>query len=120
MNRVKKILIQPYCLWTLITSPLFNSKWYRTKYNDINIFYKIFPILHYYLHGWKELRNPGPNFNTKYYLDRYNDVKLANINPLFHYERTGKNEKRECNNTIHLYNHINSSIYTITPIFRQF
>lgn len=111
MNRVKKILIQPYCLWTLITSPLFNSKWYRTKYNDINIVYKIFPILHYYLHGWKELRNPSPNFNTKYYLDRYNDVKLANINPLFHYERIGRKENREYNNTKHIYNQINNSTF---------
>lgn len=55
------------------------------------------PALHYCMFGWREGRQPGPDFDSITYLQLNTDVKDAGINPLFHYERYGKDENRSFN-----------------------
>ena len=52
------------------------------------------PLQHYWEHGWKEGRNPGPKFTVNTYLDRYSDVRDAGLEPLGHYIRHGRSEGR--------------------------
>lgn len=69
-------------------SPLFDARWYRKAYPDISK--RWFSLcLHYCLHGWREGRNPSPWFGTARYLQDNPDVRMADINPLAHYERKG-------------------------------
>lgn len=75
----------------LAKSRLFDKKWYLATYTDV----KSDPISHYLNIGWKEKRQPSLFFDGNKYLDTYFDVKDANINPLVHYERFGKKEKRK-------------------------
>jgi len=50
--------------------------------------------MHFVRHGWKEERNPSQEFEIGYYLKKYPDVKNSGMNPLVHYIRYGKNERR--------------------------
>ena len=50
---------------------------------------------HYYYKGYKESKNPSEKFDNDYYLNYHKDVKDANINPLVHYLKNGKKEKRK-------------------------
>lgn len=76
------------------SSRIFNTL-YRLKNRFIDmVIIKISPALHYYAHGWKEGRDPGPNFSTDGYLSLYPDVRAAGMNPLEHYELHGRSEGR--------------------------
>lgn len=66
----------------------FDSKWYTQQYN-ININ----PTLHYLYIGWKEGFNPSLKFDNNLYLSFYDDVRRAQINPLLHYEKFGKQKR---------------------------
>lgn len=70
-------------------SRLFDSKWYYSMYDDVADS-GVNPAKHYYLHGWKEGRDPSGEFSTKEYLELYADVKNARMCPLYHYERYGR------------------------------
>jgi hypothetical protein len=74
-------------------SPLMNRDWYLSTYKDVKN-HNCDPVLHYMVHGWLEMRDPGPHFNTQKYLTVNQDVRNANINPLIHYLENGKKEKR--------------------------
>ncbi|MGU3329543.1 hypothetical protein ACLBXB_21650 [Methylobacterium mesophilicum] len=52
------------------------------------------PLIHFYLYGWREGRDPSATFSTNYYLDTNTDVADADINPLIHYARLGEVEGR--------------------------
>ena len=70
-------------------SKFFNSEWYIKKYSlDANTD----PYIHYLTDGWRKGYDPSPLFSTNQYLHDNYDVKLANLNPLYHYEKWGKNE----------------------------
>ena len=72
-------------------SDYFDAMWYRNTYKDtINMD----PAVHYLTIGWREYRSPGPSFSTLLYLNRYNDAREMDINPLLHYEKIAKAEKR--------------------------
>lgn len=71
-------------------SRFFDSKWYKKNYPDVlgN------PIVHYLTEGWQKGYQPSSKFDGNGYLEEYPDVKEAQMNPLVHYERFGKQEKR--------------------------
>ena len=52
------------------------------------------PIDHYAAQGWREGKDPNPNFSTTWYLAQYPDVAAAGTNPLLHYLRHGRAERR--------------------------
>ncbi|MDR2337988.1 MAG: glycosyltransferase family 92 protein [Deltaproteobacteria bacterium] len=74
-------------------SSYFNSFWYRTSY-PYRITKIMFPAKHYFKIGWKQNLNPSLKFSTQLYLDNNLDVKQAGLNPLYHYEKYGKQEGR--------------------------
>ncbi|OUP11235.1 hypothetical protein B5F34_03870 [Mediterranea sp. An20] len=53
------------------------------------------PLEHYYYLGWKEGCNPSSAFSNDAYLNYYMDLQGGKMNPLLHYERLGKKEKRK-------------------------
>ncbi len=53
------------------------------------------PLMHYALHGWREMRDPSPAFSTRFYLDANADVREAGENPLRHYLVFGQKEQRD-------------------------
>ena len=50
------------------------------------------PLLHFYLHGGKEGRNPGSEFDTNFYLSNYPIAGKSNLNPVIHYLRLGRGQ----------------------------
>lgn len=81
-------------LYLIQTSSLFNENWYLEHNPDIAQA-KSDPVVHYWLLGGFEGRDPGPDFSSAQYLNSYADVKQAGINPLVHYLRFGEHEGRE-------------------------
>jgi glycosyltransferase involved in cell wall biosynthesis len=101
---------------TIYKSGHFNKAWYWSMYPDVflraqekriwkymdsnNVILKkmarviTHPIWHYILRGVYEGRNPAPFFDTKFYLSENPDVIRTKLNPLYHYCRYGKLEKR--------------------------
>ncbi len=73
-----------------------------SKYFDEDYYLKNYPeslfsanaAKHYLETGWKKGYNPSSHFSTEKYLRFYADIQNANINPLLHYEKYGKIEKR--------------------------
>ncbi len=74
-------------------SPLFDREWYASNYQDVGSD-SIDAAEHYFLHGWKEGRNPSRHFDSNWYLSTYPDVAEAGINPLVHFLQSGHNEAR--------------------------
>ena len=66
--------------------------WYRNTYTDLGE--QVNPIDHYAAQGWREGKDPNPNFSTTWYLAQYPDVAAAGTNPLLHYLRHGRAERR--------------------------
>ena len=52
-------------------------------------------VEHYIKQGWKKGYNPSSEFNTNKYLKINKDIKESGINPLEHYLKYGKKEKRK-------------------------
>jgi hypothetical protein len=52
------------------------------------------PVVHFLVHGWREMRDPHPSFSIADYLEAYPDIAAAGINPYVHYLRTGRAEGR--------------------------
>jgi hypothetical protein len=52
------------------------------------------PLWHFVNHGWKKGFSPGRDFDTAYYLMKNDDVRLAQLNPLYHYLKYGRSERR--------------------------
>ena len=75
-------------------SSLFDADWYRSTYPDVQQA-GVDPLLHYFDHGWREGRNPGPDFNSSSYLRGNPDVASLGVNPLLHYVEFGRSEGRE-------------------------
>ena len=73
-------------------SPFFDGGWYAAAYADI--LDGMEPAEHYLSVGWLLECSPGPVFDGMEYLRQNRDVAAANVNPLLHYERTGRAEGR--------------------------
>ena len=74
-------------------APHFDAAYYLSAYPDVATA-GVDPLLHYYVTGWREGRNPSRGFNTLYYLRHYPDVASADINPLLHFVLAGEIEGR--------------------------
>ena len=72
-------------------SDLFDKEWYCRKYLQSE---EKDPVCYFTNIGWKLGHNPSPWFSTKDYLEEYHDVKEAGMNPLVHYEKSGREEFR--------------------------
>lgn len=75
-------------------SSYFDAEWYFSNYK-ISDKYKNCLEKHYLYIGWKLGFNPSSRFSNDLYLNFYRDVKLSKINPLLHYELSGKKEFRK-------------------------
>lgn len=55
------------------------------------------PALHYYIDGWREMRDPRPDFSTRSYLEERPELLELQINPFLHFIRKqqGSEAKRE-------------------------
>lgn len=80
------------------SSYYFDWKWYVNRYN-LKISNSIMAAQHYLEKGWKLFYDPSPYFVTIAYLITNWDVKVAECNPLLHYEKCGKDENRNIGNT---------------------
>ena len=79
----------------ILNSCLFDEKWYVQSYfSDPDIDKNFNPIFHYLLEGAYNEYNPNPIFSTTYYFTMNKDVEKKGINPLLHYIKHGKKEKR--------------------------
>ena len=74
-------------------SRYFDEAYYLRNYGDqID---GTLPAFHYLLIGWQLGYNPSESFCNDTYLAEYKDVFMSGINPLLHYERYGRKEKRK-------------------------
>ena len=75
----------------ILNSSYFDKEWYENTYDlseDID------PVDHYLHEGYIKRYNPGPNFSTQEYFDCNRDIKRVLVNPLVHYELSGRKENR--------------------------
>ena len=70
----------------------FDSEWYMAEYGKIIA--GADPAVHYLVRGWKNGLCPGPCFDGRQYLAKNPDIAKVLINPLLHYERSGRKEGR--------------------------
>lgn len=95
-----KLFMKTTCdsdVMTVLLSYYFDWKWYTEHYN-LKIHNKVKAAEHYLNIGWKLYYDPSPYFISIAYLAVNWDVSKKNINPLIHYEKYGKNEKRNIGN----------------------
>lgn len=79
---------------TINSSELFCAEWYEEQYPEIKrAGHKA--LDHFIKIGVKELKNPSGKFNTRHYVESNLDVFINGMNPLFHYEKFGREEKRK-------------------------
>jgi hypothetical protein len=71
----------------------FDPAYYMRQYPETKK-WKIPPLWHYILYGFREGRNPSPGFDTRYYLTAYPDVRRTGVNPLLHFVMWGEREGR--------------------------
>lgn len=77
---------------TIAQSSYFDAKWYIKHAHDASA--QKDPVQHFLDFGWKMGLNPSKLFDVKAYLRANPDIEQAQVNPLFHFERFGKNEGR--------------------------
>ena len=77
--------------WIVCRSSLWDADWYCRVYR---IQGKVRALKHYCTVGWKTGFDPSPYFSSESYLEKSPDVRAAGINPVIHYERSGKYEFR--------------------------
>ncbi|MCX6123397.1 MAG: glycosyltransferase, partial [Proteobacteria bacterium] len=73
-------------------NPQFDCRYYAAP--DI-ILNKVNPLAHYYLHGWKENRDPSRTFSSKDYLNHHPELIITGENPLAHFLRRELSEPTE-------------------------
>lgn len=71
----------------------FDDAFYVRSYPEVRR-YRIGPLRHYILCGWREGKDPSELFSTAAYLEMYQDVKEMNVNPFQHYLTHGRQEGR--------------------------
>lgn len=71
-------------------NPYFDGKWYLRTYANVSGE----PLTHYIKIGWKQGFNPSDKFNAQEYLEKFPDVKASGMEPLTHFLRHGRREKR--------------------------
>ncbi|HEY1746986.1 MAG TPA: hypothetical protein VGG11_09535 [Xanthobacteraceae bacterium] len=76
-----------------VVRPHFDEAYYLAAYPDVRSA-GVDALLHFFITGWREGRNPSLQFDTKYYLEMNEDVRDANVNPFWHYFISGRSEGR--------------------------
>jgi glycosyltransferase involved in cell wall biosynthesis len=77
----------------LINSTLFDSDWYVSQYPEV-LQSKLDPEIDYLRFGVLLRRNPSEDFDGVRYRREYLDVQNSGINPLIHFESSGRVEGR--------------------------
>lgn len=72
-------------------APLVDAGFYLARHDTGGID----PALHYLMLGWRLGHDPAPWFSTRFYLERHPDLRASGGNPLVHYARHGRAERRE-------------------------
>lgn len=80
-------------------SGLFDKAYYLANNPDLKSL-TIDPLIHFYLNGGKEGRNPGREFDTHFYRSNYPIVEENKLNPLVHYLQFGKAQNWSINGKI--------------------
>lgn len=75
------------------SSSLFDAGWYRDRYQDVKLM-GMDSAEHFLWIGYRLGRSPSPHFSVPRYLQSNWDVKVAGVNPLLHYLKSGINESR--------------------------
>jgi len=73
--------------------PLFDGRFYLDKYSDV-AHGGTNPLVHYLLHGAKELRDPNRFFDTAYYVQNNPDCVNSELTPLGHYILKGSRDRK--------------------------
>jgi hypothetical protein len=81
-------------MFAIAMSGLFNTRWYLEQNADVAQS-GTSALLHFFLHGGLEGRDPSQLFSSKAYLATYPDVARAKFNPLVHFLFYGLNEGRD-------------------------
>lgn len=69
-------------------SGLFDESYYKNSRPDAG-WARTTPLLHFFVRGASEGRNPNQLFDIEYYLACYPEVARSGVNPLLHYLRDG-------------------------------
>lgn len=96
--------------WTLRAlrgTPLFDEKWYKSRYPDLRDS-RIDAAEHYYEHGASERRRASSNFDTRRYLRLFPEVLESGQNPLIHFLRNFDKDPRVCHFESELYDPYNT------------
>ena len=79
-------------------SKYFDKNYYFIQLSETEKTIKNLDLIEHYMNeGWKKGYNPSSKFNTNKYLEINKDIKELGINPLEHYLKYGKKEKRRIN-----------------------
>ena len=87
-------IFQQIAIRRISLSPLFDPAFYEQQNSDVRTA-RIDPATHYFIFGWKELRDPSEHFCTRLYLQNHPDVAASGMNPLLHYIEHGQAEGRK-------------------------
>jgi predicted O-methyltransferase YrrM len=74
-------------------SGLFDEEYYRECNPDVSA--RMDPLMHFFVFGACECRNPHPLFDVRYYTTSNPDVAGSRVNPLLHYLKWGAYEGRD-------------------------
>jgi len=89
----KAALLDPD-LETIVRAAVFDADFYKREYptataSDVD------PLAHYLTSGWKHGLEPSGKFSMRAYLGQNPDVREAGVNPLVHWVKHGRSERRE-------------------------
>ena len=74
-------------------SSYFDAQWYRS--HQMGPMSRLADPVWHHLNSWStRATDPYAYFDTSYYVESYPDVRASGINPLFHYEKYGRDEQR--------------------------
>jgi predicted O-methyltransferase YrrM len=94
-----KVRIFGFAQWMLFgrevrASGLLDERFYQAQHPAV-AWARTSPLLHFFVCGASERKNPNELFDVDYYLRRYPDVAQSGVNPLIHYLRNGAYEGRD-------------------------
>lgn len=74
---------------SLVETGLFDAAWYSRTYSDVETS-ALPPLQHYFQHGHREGRAPGPLFDPEWYAVKNTEVATNGLDPLTHFLINGK------------------------------
>lgn len=98
--------------------PLFDCKFYTSKYPDINCSF-INPLIHFILFGDKEYRIPHPFFDTFFVYKKYSQSIPKGQTSLEYYVNVGIKEGKICSPILSDSLHVGDSVFINPSIFKD-